>query len=482
MPSAGRLFACLVLGGPLALAQYSGQYPPGQYPPGQYPPGQYPPGQYPPVAYPGGIPVQIPPLKLPKKGDKSKPESASSEHVRLTLRGVDGTLRQLGEKDLFLQAGAKLFRFRLLAKTLFRDKEGQPVRDSLIKPGDQLTVLVNSDDPETALRVVLNRAGNENERASASKPFDAASAKAPVEVDTHPAGVVEIAGEPAAGGPPAGEGDADPGRPKLERHPGGIPQSGPRETGKEGDYGDPKDLYGAPEDLYGAPEVDETIATAREKADALLEGMPNFLVDQVTTRWTSVTIPAQWRAQDTVEAEVACVNGTEEYRNIRINGRKTAQKPEKSGAWSSGEFVTTLQDILSPMTAAAFTKHGEGSVAGRPTYVYVFSVQKARSHWRILNQAGRAELPAYTGTVWIDKDSKNVLRIEQRSVSLPSDFDFDKAESTLEYGFVSIEGKTHLLPVHSENLACQRGTANCMRNEINFRNYRKFSAESNIKF
>jgi hypothetical protein len=52
----------------------------------------------------------------------------------------------------------------------------------------------------------------------------------------------------------------------------------------------------------------------------------------------------------------------------------------------------------------------------------------------------------------------------------------------VEYGFVNIEGKTYLLPVESENLACLRGSSNCVRNTISFQNYRKFSASSDIKY
>ncbi len=75
-----------------------------------------------------------------------------------------------------------------------------------------------------------------------------------------------------------------------------------------------------------------------------------------------------------------------------------------------------------------------------------------------------------------------MLRIEQRTGPLPKDFPYDKAESTLDYDFVRIESQNYLLPVHSENLACQRGSYNCTRNEISFRNYRKFTSDTNIKF
>jgi hypothetical protein len=70
---------------------------------------------------------------------------------------VDGSLRKLREKDLYLQTNGQVLRFRLLAKTQFRDQQGVPIRDSLLHPGDRLSVLVNPEDPETAVGVVLVR-------------------------------------------------------------------------------------------------------------------------------------------------------------------------------------------------------------------------------------------------------------------------------------------------------------------------------------
>ncbi len=75
-----------------------------------------------------------------------------------------------------------------------------------------------------------------------------------------------------------------------------------------------------------------------------------------------------------------------------------------------------------------------------------------------------------------------MMRIEEKTGPMPKDFVFDKAESTLEYGFVRIDGKEYVLPVHSEVLTCQRGSSTCTKNEINFQNYRKFAADSTITF
>jgi hypothetical protein len=69
---------------------------------------------------------------------------------------VTGSLRRVEEKNLYLQTSNNtVMRFRLLAKTSFRDKQGEAIRDSLLRPGDQLSVIVNPDDPETAVGVVL---------------------------------------------------------------------------------------------------------------------------------------------------------------------------------------------------------------------------------------------------------------------------------------------------------------------------------------
>ena len=75
-----------------------------------------------------------------------------------------------------------------------------------------------------------------------------------------------------------------------------------------------------------------------------------------------------------------------------------------------------------------------------------------------------------------------MMRIEQRTTSLPASFPYSKAESTLDYDFVRIDARTFLLPVRSENLSCHRDSLACTRNEIAFRNYRKFATDSNIVF
>jgi len=74
------------------------------------------------------------------------------------------------------------------------------------------------------------------------------------------------------------------------------------------------------------------------------------------------------------------------------------------------------------------------------------------------------------------------MRIEEQTGPLPASFPFDKAESVVAYSFIRIDGKNYPLPIHSEILTCQRGSSACTKNEINFQNYRKFTADSTITF
>jgi hypothetical protein len=414
--------------------------------------------------------------KLPGKKSKDTPDSNST---RVALRAVDGTLRELGEKDLYLETPKhKILKFRTLAKTQFRDKDGEQVRDSLLKPGDQLSVEVNGDDPETALRVILTRKSTDAERARAEKPVDYNSAQIPVEADTHSTGATEAAAGPPADPPARSKPDSsDTGDREIPT----LARAGRSDSTQPVEKAEPPVENAKPVSRPNAT-ADDVIGQARDAADRLTDGLPNFLVQQNTTRYFSRVLPPQWQVLDTVSAEVASVNGKEDYRNIMVNGKPSNRPVEKTGAWSTGEFQATLESLLNPYTAAAFHKTKDDTIAGRSAYAYDFQVQQQNSNWDIHAPDGSIATPAYNGTVWIDKATFNVIRIEEQTGPLPSSFPFDKAESVVEYGFVNIDGKTYPLPIHSEILTCQRGSSTCTKNEIRFQNYRKFGADSNITF
>jgi hypothetical protein len=226
--------------------------------------------------------------------------------------------------------------------------------------------------------------------------------------------------------------------------------------------------------------AEDLIERAREAAYDFNDRLPDFICDQIVQRYESKTIKPEWKLKDRLQIELAYSGKREDYRNIRRNGKPIKKgSPEDSGTWSSGEFGTILVDIMATNTAAKFKLLKEDSTAaGLKAHVYTFSVLQPNSHWEI--RIGRTVKPAYKGSLWIDPESARVLRIEMDTRALPTDYEVDKIETTVDYGWVVINGQRHLLPIKSEVLSCETHSFSCTRNSTEFRNYRRFAVESQI--
>lgn len=233
---------------------------------------------------------------------------------------------------------------------------------------------------------------------------------------------------------------------------------------------------------------DPIIEKARAVMDDVQSKIPNFLCEQITLRYTGEGWPKpEWKLKDRFTAEVMFVDGAESYRNVK-SGSKLAKvpvvgrgrnDPEKTGQWSRNDWMTTFLDVLASNTDAQFTPAGEEAIGGRPAWRYRMRVRQSNSHWRIMPEGDELR-PAYRGRIWIDKEMHRVLRLEMEAIEIPKTFAWNVVEMTTELGVVSIGGENFLLPVKSENLSCQRDTVTCNRNEVTFRNYRRFTAESTI--
>jgi hypothetical protein len=230
---------------------------------------------------------------------------------------------------------------------------------------------------------------------------------------------------------------------------------------------------------------DEFIDQAREAAFSFSETLPNYVVKQYTTRYATQVARGghtSWQALDTVTADVIEEDGTEKYKNLMVNGRPVRDNdPEKTGSWSRGEFSSLLQDVLSPLTNADFHGKRATTIANRGAVRYDFNVEQPNSHWHV-EAEGQSYLPAYTGTIWFDKENFRALRIELSAQNMPRSFPIDQVESAVDYDYVFIGEGKYLLPTHSEALSCARGTSQCSRNVIEFRNYKKFTADTSITF
>jgi hypothetical protein len=352
------------------------------------------------------------------------------------------------------------------------------IKSADLQPGDHLTIDATQDEHSSLHAKSINqvKVGTPAERAAASQPIEGASA----------------ASRRDEAAPPAPN---DPGPPALKR---GVPK--PTSASSRSDSpvvaeNNPPPV-GRPSVLHseGADEADHVIFPqsgdpvidkAREAAFTFSKTLPNFVVKQVTVRYETYAArggETSWHALDTVTADVVSEDGRERYKNILINGKPPKVAIEKgSGAWSTGEFSSVQLDVLSPGTRANFHNKRSTTIANRAAYTYDFSVERPNSHWNIQSNSD-SYLPDYTGIVWFDKETSRVLRIELAARNMPKAFPLDTVESAIDYDFVAIGDAKFLLPVHSEALDCERGTKSCSRNVIDFRDYKKFTADTSISF
>ena len=265
--------------------------------------------------------------------------------------------------------------------------------------------------------------------------------------------------------------EEDPGPPVLRREDSAeLPQAPAPPT-------PPTENSGSP---VSSAQLDPLIEQARYQAFEYSDKLPNFVCREVMNRMERAGRRGGWQTIDVVETDLVYEDGKEDYRNIKINNRAVKKEmTQLEGSWSMGEFASTLLSIFVSNSQTTFRFNRSSRAAGEPALVYDFRIEEPNSRWHVTGGEGTIT-PAYKGAIWIHEKTARVLRIETEVFDIPPDFDLDTVEMTVDYGFVRISGEEYLLPITSENLACWRGSNNCSRNKIEFRNYRKFGAESTI--
>ena len=146
-------------------------------------------------------------------------------------------------------------------------------------------------------------------------------------------------------------------------------------------------------------------------------------------------------------------NGKEHYRKLAVNGKPI--KEEDGRIWAAPGPRASLEPCWwmschpPRQPISGFAKRAR--VANREAYVFDLDVDHEHSHWHVEGPS-QYILPAYRGSIWIDKETARVLRIEMQAYHMPEEFPFDKVESATDYEFVRIGGdREFLLPVHAEN-------------------------------
>jgi hypothetical protein len=250
--------------------------------------------------------------------------------------------------------------------------------------------------------------------------------------------------------------------------------------------------------VFAGGQEPKTIEAVRKYALNYVQSLPDYTCTQVTKRVYSrqgfvpigggVFNPGL-NKNDTIEEELSFIGGKEHYKVLRVNGFAPAvatSHEQLGGAVSEGEFGSLLKHIFDPETGTTFRAAPREKIQGRAMNVIAFSVPQSKGYSVHDGERNRDLVLAYTGSVWADAETNAVMKITMKCVDIPSDAQLSAVGITLEYKLTPLSDQKFILPSRVQLLWRKPGSVGVPleegTNTVEFKSYRRFTAESNIDF
>jgi len=225
--------------------------------------------------------------------------------------------------------------------------------------------------------------------------------------------------------------------------------------------------------------------------------LPNFICEETMMRSTRGLSSSKWTELDVVTVEVTFANGRgDRYSNFRIDGhplnlppgihgpsalRKFLNQQDTGGWWTLAEFGSELVAVFNPTGQTSFKFNGEVNLPSGPATVFDFHLNRVNNFSLVLAGEGVNFYPGLVGSLWIDRNSGKLLRVEDHGTEFDSSFSIISYFSAKNYGDVAISDiGSFLLPTAGEAEECDRTLGMCYKNVLSFHDCRKFSAKSHV--
>jgi hypothetical protein len=235
------------------------------------------------------------------------------------------------------------------------------------------------------------------------------------------------------------------------------------------------------------PSAQETAAAVELSRKVALEygkSLPDFMCTQLVRRYQDMTHRSLWRAVDLLTIRLSYYEHNEDHKLVLVDGKPTEQTYSAlQGTITVGEFGATLLQIFDPASAAAFKWEKWTHSHKRPAAVYAYQVDLANSKYGLnfrLPDKQYHTMVGFHGVVEVDRESGEVLHLTYVADRIPKDFPIRASETSVDYDLAEIGGKEFLLPAVSETEL--KSLDIWTRKKAEFRDYRKFSAESTVTF
>lgn len=230
-----------------------------------------------------------------------------------------------------------------------------------------------------------------------------------------------------------------------------------------------------------AAEQERVLSQVRNYALDYDKRLPDFICAQVTRRYYDPSGLEFWSAADTITAKLTYFQNKEEKKVMFVNGRYLDMDYDRlGGATSTGEFGSLLKEIFAAESSATFDWARWATLRGRRMYVFSYRVARPNSKWKLLYERTQETTPGYKGLVFVDRDTQQVMRVTLDAEDIPASFPIQAATTKLDYDYQEISSQIFLLPLRAE--IRMRSGKQLVKNEVEFRMYRKFGADTSITF
>ncbi len=226
----------------------------------------------------------------------------------------------------------------------------------------------------------------------------------------------------------------------------------------------------------------------RQYALSYTQNLPNFICVEVIRRYIDPNAGDHYRSLGNVLSKVSYNEGAEKYDVYSVNGHYENTDLEHAaasgGAISSGEFGSLMHEIFEPRSEAAFAWDHWGRLRGKRMAVFSYFIDSGHSAWSITYGGGPGDqkriLTAYKGLVYADENTGEIDRIQFVAIDIPKSFPVSAATEILDYDQVQISGQPYICPLAAK--VYMTAGREKTKNEIEFRNYRRFGTETGITY
>jgi len=209
--------------------------------------------------------------------------------------------------------------------------------------------------------------------------------------------------------------------------------------------------------------------------------IPNYVCREDVDRYR--VAPGRTRAVpvDSVHLDVAQVDHKELLARPDAAGFEDRDLSSfvSTGVLGNGQFASQPMNLF-VWDRARITPHKEATKHPATEEGWDYEIPAFLRGYEILNQGLRVSV-GVRGTFWVDAQSMDLVRIEERIVEPPLESGMSASSSTVEYARMQI-GISSVMLAQAAELIVVNLDGNQWRNEIKFSGCREYVSESTVRF